>query len=117
MNSADRALQDKILVLKPGEERRENPPYVVDSDLAGFVLFLEDRQVCPEVIRCIILDCLRHVPEKLLDGSLVILDGLGRAPLDKLRRQEYLQQTIIGDNVLLDLAAFVDERVAAQCLK
>ena len=42
VDAADRAFHAEILVLQPGEEGREDPSNVVNGDLAGFVLLLED---------------------------------------------------------------------------
>ena len=111
VDAADGAFQDEIFILKPGEEGRENPADVIDGNLTGFVLLLEDSQVGPEVVSGVILDGLGHVLEQLLNGGLVIFDCLDRAAFHQFGRQEYLQQTGVGDNILLDLAAFIDERI------
>ena len=117
MNAAYGTFQNEIFILKPREEGREDSADVVNGDFAGFVFLLEDCQISPQVICGVVLDSLGHVPEQLLDSGLVVLNGFSRTAFNKLCRKEYLQQTIIGDNVLLDFAAFIDERVAGQRLQ
>ena len=87
------------------------------KNVVNLVLFLIDGQIGPQVIRRVILDSLGHVAEQLSDGGAIVVDGFLRAALNQLCRQENFQQTVIGDNVLLDFISIIDERVAAQRLK